>query len=174
MGNAASATLIVFMGGSIARGSGPSPGWGCASRLYFLDELLTLVVHGGAGNQRPDIEGAARAGVSRALAIGWAVLEAGGTSRDACEPAVVLLEDDPVFDAGVGAHLNRDGIAQLDAIIMDGRSLQSEAIGAVERIRNPIHLARLVLEKGEHSLLVGAGAEQFAVETGLRLCDPTS
>ncbi len=67
----------------------------------------------------------------------------------------------------------REGKAQLDAILMDGRSLQSGAIGAVERIRNPIRLARLVLEKGEHSFLVGAGAEQFAVETGIRLCDPS-
>ena len=134
---------------------------------------LALIIHGGAGNIRPEIAAAARAGVERALATGWAILEAGGPAKDACEEAIIQLEEDPVFDAGVGAHLNRDGKAQLDAILMDGRSLQSGAIGAVERIRNPIHLARLVLEKSEHSFLVGGGAEQFAVESGIGLCDPT-
>jgi len=133
---------------------------------------LTLIVHGGAGNLRPEMEAPARAGVERALAKGWAVLEAGRPAIDACEEAVIELENDPVFDAGIGAHLNRDGYAQLDAIVMDGATLQSGAVGAVERIRNPIRLARRILEKGEHSFLVGAGAEQFAVESGIPLCDP--
>jgi beta-aspartyl-peptidase (threonine type) len=90
---------------------------------------------------------------------------------DACEEAILDLEDDPVFDAGIGSHLNRDGNPQLDAILMDGASLRSGAVGAVERIRNPISLARRILEKGEHSFLVGPGAEQFAVESGMPLCD---
>jgi beta-aspartyl-peptidase (threonine type) len=133
---------------------------------------LTLVVHGGAGIIRPEVEAAARAGAERALARGWAILEAGGPAMNACEQAVVELEEDPVFDAGVGAHLNRDGYAQLDAILMDGYTLQSGAAAAVERIRNPIRLARRILEKGQHSLLVGTGAEQFAIESGIPLCDP--
>jgi beta-aspartyl-peptidase (threonine type) len=90
---------------------------------------------------------------------------------DACEEAILELENDPVFDAGIGSHLNRDGNPQLDAILMDGASLRSGAVGAVERIRNPISLARRILEKGQHSFLVGAGAEQFAVESGMPLCD---
>jgi beta-aspartyl-peptidase (threonine type) len=91
---------------------------------------------------------------------------------DACEVAIIELENDPVFDAGLGAHLNRDGYAQLDAILMDGVTLQSGAVGAIERIRNPIWLARRVLERGQHSFLVAAGAEQFALESGLLLCEP--
>jgi beta-aspartyl-peptidase (threonine type) len=110
--------------------------------------------------------------VERALDAGWAILKAGGSAKDACEQAIVLLENDPVFDAGVGAHLNRKGQAQLDAILMDGASLKSGAVAAVERIRNPIQLCRHILEKSDHALFVGAGAEEFAVEQGMSLCDP--
>jgi len=87
----------------------------------------------------------------------------------AVEAAIILLEDDPTFDAGIGSHLNRDGRVQLDAILMDGTTLKAGAIAAVERIRNPIRLARKVLEKSEHMMLVAAGAEQFAQEQGMRL-----
>jgi L-asparaginase / beta-aspartyl-peptidase len=133
---------------------------------------LTLIVHGGAGTLRTEIEQAAREGVERALASGWKILQSGRPAMDACEEAIVELENNPVFDAGTGAHLNRDGNAQLDAILMDGATLQSGAVGAVERIRNPIRLARRILEKGQHSFLVGPGAEQFALESGMLLCDP--
>src|SRR5207253_9420505 len=88
------------------------------------------------------------------------------------EQAIIELEYDALFDAGVGSHLKRDGRVQLDAILMDGATLKSGAVVAVERIRNPIRLARLVLEKSEHMLLAGYGAEQFALEQGLGLCDP--
>lgn len=91
---------------------------------------------------------------------------------DAVEAAIVILEDDPTFDAGFGSHLNRDGHVQLDAIVMDGATLKAGAVAAVEHIRNPIRLASLVLEKSEHMMLVAAGAEKFAVENGLPLCDP--
>jgi beta-aspartyl-peptidase (threonine type) len=107
------------------------------------------------------------------LERGWAVLEKGGTALDACEQATVELENVPVFDAGVGSHLNRDGRVQLDAIVMDGATLKSGAVAAVERLRNPVQVARLVLERSDHMLLVGAGAEQFAVEHGLSLCNPS-
>jgi L-asparaginase / beta-aspartyl-peptidase len=135
-------------------------------------KTLAFMVHGGAGNIRPEIEAEARAGVERALARGWAILEAGGSAMDACQQAIIDMEDNPVFDAGIGAHLNRDGKPQLDAILMDGPSLQSGAVGAVERIRNPIVVARRILEKGEHSFLAGTGAELFAVENGIPLCKP--
>lgn len=91
---------------------------------------------------------------------------------DAIEAAIVSMEDDPVFDAGIGSHLTRDGRVQLDAIMMNGSTLKAGAVAAVERIRNPIRLARHVLEKSEHMMLVAAGAEQFATETGMALCDP--
>ncbi len=106
------------------------------------------------------------------LEAGWEVLSQGGAAIDAVEAAIVALEEDPALDAGVGSHLNRDGHVQLDAILMDGVTLKAGAVAAVERIRNPIRLARMVLEKSEHMMLVGAGAEQFATEHGLRLCDP--
>jgi beta-aspartyl-peptidase (threonine type) len=135
-------------------------------------QVITLVIHGGAGTQRPEIAESARSGVERALAAGWTILESGGSAKDACEQAITLLEDDPVFDAGLGAYLNREGRAQLDAMLMDGASLKSGAVGAVERIRNPIKLARRILENSEHSFLTGAGAEQFAIQAGMPLCDP--
>jgi beta-aspartyl-peptidase (threonine type) len=133
---------------------------------------LAFAVHGGAGTLRAEVEQAAQAGVQKALAAGWAILEAGGSALDACEHAVLLMENDPVFDAGIGAHLNREGKAQLDAIIMDGSSLKSGAVAAVERFRNPIQLARRVLTESEHAFLVAAGAEQFAIERGMQPCAP--
>lgn len=99
------------------------------------------------------------------------MLARGGSALDAVEAAVVILEDDPVFDAGVGSHLNRDGRVQLDAIVMDGRTLRAGAVAAVERVRNPIRLARRVMECCPHVMLVGAGAEAFAADYGVPLCD---
>lgn len=113
-----------------------------------------------------------RRGIRRALEAGWRVLTAGGAAIDAVEAAIVTLEDDPTFDAGIGSHLNRDGRVQLDAIVMDGATLKAGAVAAVERVRNPIRLARCVLEKSEHMMLVGAGAEKFAAENGIPLVDP--
>jgi L-asparaginase / beta-aspartyl-peptidase len=133
---------------------------------------LSLIVHGGAWNIPPEAIPDCRAGIQRALAAGWRVLTAGGGAMDAVEDAIVKLEDAPAFDAGIGSHLNRDGRVQLDAIIMEGASLKAGAVAAVERIRNPIRLARRVLETSEHMMLVSAGAEQFASEQGLPLCSP--
>jgi beta-aspartyl-peptidase (threonine type) len=132
-----------------------------------------LIVHGGAWDVPLDDQERCRAGAQRAIDRGWAVLETGGSAIDACEAAVIELEEDPVFDAGIGSHLNRDGIAQLDAIMMDGRTLKAGAVACVERIRNPIRLARRVLEKSEHMMLCGYGAELFAAENDIPLCDPS-
>jgi len=104
--------------------------------------------------------------------LAWEILAGGGAAIDAVEAAIVALEDDPTFDAGYGSHLTRDGRAQLDAILMDGATLKAGAVAAVEQIRNPIRLARCVLEKSEHMMLVGPGAEQFAGENSIPLCDP--
>jgi beta-aspartyl-peptidase (threonine type) len=134
---------------------------------------LALIVHGGAWAIPANLNQACRNGVLAALNRGWDILQNGGSALDACEQAIIQLENDPLFDAGIGSHLNRDGHVQMDAILMDGRSLKSGAVVAIERIRNPIRLARLVLDRTEHMLLAGAGAEMFAHENGLELCDPS-
>jgi len=134
---------------------------------------LALAVHGGAWTIPEEAAEACRRGCVRALDRGWEVLGKGGTAIEACEAAIIELEDDPVFDAGIGSHLNRDGRVQCDAILMDGRTLKAGAIAAVERIRNPVRVARLVLERSEHMMLAGPGAEQFAVEMGVLLCNPS-
>jgi L-asparaginase / beta-aspartyl-peptidase len=132
----------------------------------------SLIVHGGAWNIPDEAVEDCRAGIRAALDAGWKILSSNGAAIDAVQAAIVSLEDDPTFDAGFGSHLNRDGHVQLDAILMDGASLNAGAVAAVERIRNPIRLARLVLENSEHMMLVGPGAEQFAAENGLPLCNP--
>jgi len=132
----------------------------------------SLIVHGGAWNIPDEAVDACHRGIQRALEVGWRILSAGGAAIDAVESSIVALEDDLTFDAGVGSHLNRDGRVQLDAILMDGSTLKAGAVAAVERIRNPISLARYLLEKSEHMMLVGSGAEQFAAENGIPLVDP--
>lgn len=132
----------------------------------------SLIVHGGAWTIPGEAVEDCLGGCRSALQAGWVVLRKKGSALDAVEAAIVVLEDDPVFDAGFGSHLNRDGRVQLDAILMDGASLDSGAVAAVERIRNPIRLARRVMEASPHSLLVGPGALQFATTIGFPLCDP--
>jgi beta-aspartyl-peptidase (threonine type) len=133
---------------------------------------IALVVHGGAWEIPNHLIETCRDAVKRALDRGWATLSNGGSGLDACEESIIELEDEPVFDAGIGSHPNRDGKVQLDAILMNGATLKSGAVVAVERVLNPIRLARLILEKSEHMLLAGYGAEQFALEHGVALCDP--
>jgi L-asparaginase / beta-aspartyl-peptidase len=132
---------------------------------------ISLIVHGGAWDIPDDEVAEHQAGCRAALEAGWEVLEHGGAALDAVEAAVRVLEDAPIFDAGVGSVLNRDGDVELDAAIMDGPSLRSGAVAAVRRVRNPITLARRVLES-QVILLVGQGAEHFAESVGLSLCDP--
>ncbi len=132
----------------------------------------SLIVHGGAWNIPDQLVEDCGNGCRRALAAGWKILSQGGAAIDAVEAAIVVLEDDSVFDAGTGAHLNREGRVELDAMVMDGATLKAGAVAAVSRIKNPIRLARRVLDSCEHMMLVGAGAEQFAVEQGLPLCAP--
>src|SRR5262245_22267387 len=105
-----------------------------------------LIVHGGAGDIPDDEVTEHQAGCRQALAVGWAVLQAGGAALDAVEAAVRALEDAPIFDAGIGSVLNRDGDVELDAAMMDGASLRSGAVAAVRRVKNPIKLAGRVLE----------------------------
>jgi L-asparaginase / beta-aspartyl-peptidase len=130
-----------------------------------------LLVHGGAWDI-PDAESAAHTrGVLRAVKAGYALLAEGCSALDAVEAAVTLLEDDETFDAGRGSFLTADGRVQLDALLMDGRTLRAGAVACVERIRNPIQTARLVLERSPHVYLVGTGAEEFARQQGVELID---
>jgi beta-aspartyl-peptidase (threonine type) len=129
-----------------------------------------LVVHGGAWAIPDDmVEGHLR-GVRNALTAGWRVLERGGAALDAIEEAVVVMEDDEMFDAGRGSFLNRDGKVQLDALIMDGATLRAGGVGCVERLRNPVRTARKILSESPHVYFVAEGAERFAVEHGVELC----
>jgi beta-aspartyl-peptidase (threonine type) len=132
----------------------------------------SLIVHGGAWDIPDESVDACNAGCHRALAAGWSLLAKGGSALDAVVAAVMVLEDDPVFDAGFGSHLTLDGHAECDAIVMDGATLRAGSVAALRRIRNPIQLARKVLENCPHMMLVGEGAERFATEQGLSLCAP--
>jgi beta-aspartyl-peptidase (threonine type) len=132
---------------------------------------LALIVHGGAGTISRARHAQAQAGCRAAALAGWAVLQEGGSALDAVQRAVIALEDDPTFNAGTGATLTSDGRVELDAGIMDGHTLDAGAVAGVERIKNPIILARHVLAS-PHVLLVGPGAGLFAQEEGLALCDP--
>jgi beta-aspartyl-peptidase (threonine type) len=117
-----------------------------------------------------DVIDAHRRGVEKALAEGWRVLERGGKALDAVQAAIISMEDDETFDAGRGSFLTRDGRVQLDALMMDGATLRAGGVGCVERIRNPIAAARLVLDESPHVYFVGQGAERFAQEHGMKLC----
>ncbi len=129
-----------------------------------------LVIHGGAWAIPDDMVEAHLNGVRHAAAAGWRALERGGSSLDAVEEAVVVLEDDDTFDAGRGSFLNRDGKVQLDAFIMDGATLRGGGVGGVERLRNPVRAARKILSDSAHVYFVAEGAERFAAEHGIALC----
>jgi len=132
---------------------------------------LALIVHGGAGTISAARHAQARAGCCAAVLAGWAVLQDGGSALDTVQRAVIVLEDDPHFNAGTGATLTSDGRVELDAGIMDGHTLDAGAVAGVERIKNPIVLARHVLAS-PNVLLVGPGAVMFAQEAGIALCAP--
>lgn len=119
----------------------------------------------------PDIERALRAGLQRSLDAGDAILRSGGSSLDAVTAGVRVLEDEPLFNAGRGAVFTSAETHEMDAAIMDGRTLRAGAVGGVSRIRNPIDLARGVMEKSPHVMLAGQGAETFARELGLEIVD---
>ena len=136
--------------------------------------MFGLAIHGGAGTlpraeMSSDREQLYRAGLSAALAAGYSVLESGGTSLDAVTRAVAALEDDPLFNAGRGAVFTIDGHNELDASIMDGATLRAGAVSGVTHIKNPIQLARTVMEHSDYVLLAGSGAEEFALTRGFQL-----
>ena len=131
-----------------------------------------LIVHGGAWDIPDEAVDACKSGCQRALGAGWTLLTHGGSALDAIEAAIMVLEDDPVFDAGYGSHLNMDGRVECDAIVMNGATLRAGAAASLQRVKNPIRAARKILENCPHMMLVGGGAERFAKEQGIKLCKP--
>jgi L-asparaginase / beta-aspartyl-peptidase len=131
-----------------------------------------LIVHGGAWDIPDDAVPACKDGCRRALTAGWEVLARGGHALDAIEAAVMVLEDDPVFDAGYGSHLNLDGHVECDAIVMEAATLRAGAAANLHKIKNPIRAARAIFDHGPHMMLVADGAEHFAKQHGVPLCQP--
>lgn len=142
------------------------------------EDKYVLVIHGGAGTilqstMTPEKERAYRAALRQALEAGYAKIRSGAASLDAVEAAVRVLEDNPLFNAGKGAVFTHDGKNELDAAIMNGSTLAAGSVAGVRTIRNPISAARAVMEKSEHVMMVGPGAEQFAKEVGIEIVDPS-
>jgi beta-aspartyl-peptidase (threonine type) len=137
---------------------------------------MALAVHGGAGTilkslMTPELEDEYRGGLEEALKRGWDVLEQGGSALDCVEAAVCSLEDFPLFNAGRGSVFTHEGKIEMDASIMDGMSMRAGAVGFVKNVKNPIRLARLVMDKTEHVFLAGAGANQFAQDMNVEMAD---
>ncbi|MEG8990041.1 isoaspartyl peptidase/L-asparaginase [Ignavibacteria bacterium 4148-Me] len=133
-----------------------------------------IVVHGGAGvikNLPPDKEKEYISKLSEAIEAGYKILESGGSSLDAVTKAINILEDSPLFNAGKGAVLTENGIAELDASIMDGKTLMAGAVAGVHHVKNPINLARLIMEKSPHVMMIGNGAEEFGKLFNIELVD---
>jgi beta-aspartyl-peptidase (threonine type) len=130
-----------------------------------------LLIHGGAWAMPDDAIAAHEDGIANALAAGYALLERGAAAVHAVEAAVAVMEDDDTFDAGRGSFLTQDGRVQMDALLMNGENLRTGGVACVERLRNPIRAARLVLDKSPHVYFVGTGAERFARQHGMALCD---
>lgn len=139
---------------------------------------IALAIHGGAGTilrsqMTPELEAEYRGGLEAALKAGWDILNSGGSSLDAVEAAVVSLENFPLFNAGRGSVFTHEGKNEMDAAIMDGATLKAGAVAFVRNVKNPIKLSRLVMERTEHVLLAGDGADLFAEENGVELADNT-
>jgi beta-aspartyl-peptidase (threonine type) len=134
--------------------------------------VAAILVHGGAGRWASGDRSLAVAGVARAAAVGWRVLADGGSALDAATEAVVALEDDPLFNAGTGSVLNADGDVEMDASVMAGDSLSAGGVACIRRVRNPVLVARRVMEATDCVLLAGASATAFAREQGFAEHDP--
>lgn len=150
---------------------------GPASLAAQSQPPIALVIHGGGGSApgaatRAETEAGYREGLAQALEAGHAILHSGGSSIDAVEAAIRVMEDHPYFNAGRGSAFNREGVNELDASIMDGRDRNAGAVAIVRRVSNPITLARMVMEDSPHVLLSGTGADDFAREQGLEPVAP--
>lgn len=149
----------------------------CSGLHAVAGDTTVMVIHGGAGtilkkNMTPEKEAAYRAALKQALTTGYQLLKSGKSSLDAVEATVRILEDNPLFNAGKGAVFTHDGKNEMDAAIMNGKTLAAGAVAGVSTIKNPITAARAVMEKSAHVMMSGRGAEQFAKEAGLEIVDP--
>ncbi|MCX6169550.1 MAG: isoaspartyl peptidase/L-asparaginase [Ignavibacteriales bacterium] len=158
-----------------------------ASFFFFIALTVTvfaqssrfgIVVHGGAGSilkssMTPEREAEYIAKLNEVLETGYKILVNGGTALDAVNAAINIMEDSPLFNAGKGAVLTEKGVAELDASIMDGKNLMAGAVAGVRHIKNPINLARLVMEKSSNVMMVGDGAEEFGKENNIEMVDPS-
>ncbi|MBB5646487.1 isoaspartyl peptidase/L-asparaginase family protein [Pedobacter cryoconitis] len=147
------------------------------ANLAYGQEKYVMVIHGGAGtitrkNMSPEKEAAYVAALTKALQTGYDVLKSGKTSLDAVEATIHIMEDSPLFNAGKGAVFTHDGKNEMDAAIMDGKTMMAGAVAGVTTIKNPISAARAVMEKSEHVMMVGHGAELFAKQAGIEIVDP--
>ena len=133
-----------------------------------------IIVHGGAGRIRAEELPVRLDGCKDAALAGWEIIQQGGSALDAAEAAVVVLEDNPLFNAGTGSTLNSIGQVEMDAAVMEGETLRAGAVAAVQGIKNPIKLARRVMEDGRHLLFAGEGALRFARQIGFPECPPES
>lgn len=172
--------LYVFLALLISCSNGPSQ---VETAAATTDTTATekpayaIAIHGGAGtikkeNMTPELEKAYQDALSEALTIGENILKEGGTAIDAIEKTIMFLENSPLFNAGKGAVFTNSEQNELDASFMNGADLNAGAIGGVTNVKNPILAARAVMEKSEHVMLSGKGAEQFAEEQGLEIVDP--
>ena len=144
--------------------------------MHTDDKKFGLVIHGGAGTMdrskiTPEREQEYRETLKRSLAAGYEILKNGGSSLDATEAAVRVLEDDPHFNAGKGAVFTNAGTNEMDAAVMDGKTLRAGAVASLKHVKNPVSLARLVMEKSGHVMMDGEGAETFAKANGVELVD---
>jgi beta-aspartyl-peptidase (threonine type) len=145
-----------------------------AGTVVMTNQNFVFAIHGGAGtilkgNMTPEMEAAYQAKLREALLAGYNILKHDGSSLDAVEAAIRLMEDSPLFNAGKGAVFTSEGTIELDASIMDGSTLKAGAVAVVKHIKNPISVARLVMEQSPHVLMVGEGAEAFAKQKGIDL-----
>lgn len=145
--------------------------------LVFSQKKYVLVIHGGAGtitreSMTPQKEYAYKSELTKALKAGYNEILKGKTSVDAVQAAIIVMEDSPLFNAGKGAVFTNDGKNELDASIMDGKTKAAGAVAGVHTIKNPIKAARAVMQKSEHVMMAGEGAEKFAQQQGLEMVDP--
>lgn len=174
--------LLLLVSSAFIHCKKPAPVENTRESVAEKDSLSTntfaIVIHGGAGTIRketmtPELEAEYKATLEKAVRTGHNILKNGGSSLDAVEASINILEDSPLFNAGKGAVFTHDGKNELDASIMDGKTLAAGAVSGVTTVKNPIDLARAVMEKSEHVMLSGPGAEAFASENNIELVDPS-
>lgn len=168
-------TIFPYQSQSRIRNEKPNQGsYKSSSVVVMTNQTFGFAIHGGAGTitkatMKPEMEQAYRTKLNEALVAGFEILKNNGSSLDAVESAIRIMEDSPLFNAGKGAVFTSEGTIELDASIMDGKTLKAGAVAAVKHLKNPITVARLVMEQSPHVMMVGDGAEAFAKQKGVEL-----